>query len=180
MMIRVEKTKHDVSLEDGSPGLISNRQFVSKFSPYVSMGCGTCRRPFKPNIQGYDRCFYCLKPEQQVVIRETVHAAWQRNLKLGTNVNRVRVALLKQQDGRCAVCGKLASSETRAFSVDHDHRSGLIRGALCDSCNFGLGSLDDSIPVLERAISYLRRSSSLIKAGSARKTYGHGDLEKIT
>lgn len=38
-----------------------------------------------------------------------------------------------QQD-RCAVCGKSGNLAGR-FVEDHDHRTGLIRGILCNSCN---------------------------------------------
>lgn len=44
------------------------------------------------------------------------------------------------QDGRCAICGDRVQLVT-----DHDHRTGLIRGQLCRSCNslegFGHGGV---------------------------------------
>lgn len=58
------------------------------------------------------------------------------------------------QDGRCAIC-RNRPKKTR-LAVDHDHRSGVIRGLLCSRCNHDLlGASRDSIEMLERAISYL-------------------------
>ncbi|MVU76009.1 hypothetical protein GPX89_01975 [Nocardia sp. ET3-3] len=41
--------------------------------------------------------------------------------------------LEKWQSGRCAICGD--SPTRRGLVRDHDHRTGLIRGLLCYSCN---------------------------------------------
>lgn len=67
-------------------------------------------------------------------------------------------ALLKSQGGVCAICGR-TSTTGRNLAVDHDHTSGRIRGLLCDSCNGGLGLLQDSEEILEKALAYLRRST---------------------
>ena len=73
-------------------------------------------------------------------------------------------ALLNTQDGKCAVCGTDQpgragrNGEQRLFAVDHAPASNLIRGLLCHNCNRALGLLRDSPEILEKAISYLRRS----------------------
>jgi len=61
------------------------------------------------------------------------------------------------QNYACAIC--INKPKTRRLAVDHDHKTGQIRGLLCQRCNHGLlGSAHDSIPLLERAISYLEAS----------------------
>ena len=41
--------------------------------------------------------------------------------------------MLEAQGGRCAVCRRLPG-KTR-LNVDHDHKTGLVRGLLCWTCN---------------------------------------------
>ncbi len=49
----------------------------------------------------------------------------------------------------CEICGGAAEA------VDHDHITGVVRGALCLSCNSGIGMLGDSPALLEKALDYL-------------------------
>ena len=64
-------------------------------------------------------------------------------------------SLLAQQDGRCAICAELSE---RPLRVDHNHRTGTVRGLLCDRCNrLVLGGSRERLDVLENAISYLKR-----------------------
>lgn len=66
--------------------------------------------------------------------------------------------LLLKQNGVCAICGKpettIAYGKVQVLSVDHDHKTGKVRGLLCVGCNQGLGRLGEDN--LERAISYLK------------------------
>lgn len=67
--------------------------------------------------------------------------------------------LYKNQNGVCAVC-KNPETATRkgvlkSLAVDHDHKTGKIRGLLCSDCNTGIGKLKDSVEVLQSAIRYL-------------------------
>jgi hypothetical protein len=57
----------------------------------------------------------------------------------------------------CGICGK---PETRAdrkrLSLDHDHSTDELRGALCSTCNFMIGLAKDDPALLEKAAAYLR------------------------
>lgn len=55
--------------------------------------------------------------------------------------------------GVCDVCG---SSDR--LCVDHCHRSGAVRGLLCNGCNAALGMVDDSVARLEGLAAYVRRA----------------------
>jgi hypothetical protein len=50
----------------------------------------------------------------------------------------------------CAICGG-----SDRLVVDHCHRQGSIRGALCANCNTGLGMFADDPDRLRAAIAYL-------------------------
>jgi hypothetical protein len=56
----------------------------------------------------------------------------------------------------CAICAEPVDGSAH---IDHDHPIGRVRGILCTTGNVGIGSLGDSIPILERAFAYLRRGA---------------------
>lgn len=49
-----------------------------------------------------------------------------------------------QQDGKCAICERDFSQIGKTPSVDHDHKTGRIRGLLCPVCNQWLGLVQDN------------------------------------
>jgi hypothetical protein len=54
-----------------------------------------------------------------------------------------RAELFKKQKGRCAICGKSQSDFKRRLNLDHNHKTGQIRGLLCYYCNkFRVGRND--------------------------------------
>lgn len=59
-------------------------------------------------------------------------------------------SLAEKQGNQCAIC-----REILILNVDHCHKTGKIRGLLCQHCNRGLGGFKDSIEKLTAAISYL-------------------------
>lgn len=59
--------------------------------------------------------------------------------------------MLDYQDGRCATCHKPPRPGKRLV-VDHDHKSGFIRGLLCAFCNLrAVGKATD--PALHQAVA---------------------------
>lgn len=66
--------------------------------------------------------------------------------------------LLDAQNGTCMICGTLPSSG-KPLNVDHDHKTGKIRGLLCTACNHGLGCFEDDIMIMAKAIHYLQSNS---------------------
>ena len=67
-------------------------------------------------------------------------------------------AMWKVQDGECANYGcqtKLEKGKSGAC-IDHDHKTGKIRGILCRTCNLALGHAKDDVHVLSGLIDYLK------------------------
>lgn len=62
--------------------------------------------------------------------------------------------LYDEQLGRCGVCAR-PLAEFKKICVDHDHETGAVRGLLCNSCNRGVGYLQDDPELMRRAIRYL-------------------------
>lgn len=65
--------------------------------------------------------------------------------------------MLKKQDFKCAICFE-GRSDKRMLDVDHNHKTGVVRGLLCRSCNLAIGQLKDSVEILKNAVLYLDRS----------------------
>lgn len=62
--------------------------------------------------------------------------------------------MLEGQDFLCSIC-RTRPSDKNWFCVDHDHKTGKIRGILCMKCNAGIGQFGDSRERLLRAAIYL-------------------------
>lgn len=64
--------------------------------------------------------------------------------------------MYEAQGGVCLICGEGGESfGGRRLNVDHDHKTGNVRGLLCGLCNSALGKFKDSPELLRRAASYL-------------------------
>jgi DNA-directed RNA polymerase subunit RPC12/RpoP len=58
------------------------------------------------------------------------------------------LAMLKKCDGKCEICGK--KPRKVSLSVDHNHKTGEIRGLLCTYCN-------------SRVLKYMRDDAKLAR-----------------
>lgn len=68
--------------------------------------------------------------------------------------------MLSIQNFSCAICGGNDFERIgRVLSVDHDHKTGKVRGLLCLTCNSGLGIFKDDPVLLKKASSYLEEHS---------------------
>lgn len=141
--------------------------------------CGTCGEAkfvteFSRRGLNSDRlrssCKDCVRVYERDRMRRRYHNGY-RDVMLQSNR---RVKLLKQyglteadfdammvaQEGRCAICG---STETKAknkkrLTIDHCHKTGVVRGLVCHNCNVGLGTFGDDISVLRAAVAYLAKT----------------------
>lgn len=92
---------------------------------------------------------YNAKPEVKERLKE-------KNLKqYGLSLDSYE-EMLKKQDFKCKICNKQNKS---VLAVDHDHKTGRIRGLLCFSCNVILGNAKDDEKILLKSIEYLRNSN---------------------
>ena len=77
------------------------------------------------------------------------------NLKSKYNISPEEYnLLLNKQNQVCAICHNMCITG-RKLAVDHNHKTGKIRGLLCSECNNGIGKLKDDPELLKRAIVYL-------------------------
>ena len=74
-------------------------------------------------------------------------------------------ALLEKQNNRCAICESTDPKGRKSgrgggvdvFYVDHDHKTGNVRGLLCNICNRTMGYIGENSGVLEEMIKYLKK-----------------------
>ena len=64
--------------------------------------------------------------------------------------------IYSKQNGCCAICGVHQSDLNKRLSIDHNHKTGRVRGLLCDRCNRLIGFSNEEIIILRNAIKYLR------------------------
>lgn len=97
----------------------------------------------------------------------------RKKVGLGTNAQRSQILkkygitiyqymdMLELQNGLCAICLKPETAADKKYgkiknlAVDHDHKTGLVRGLLCFKCNYAIGLLEDSPQRARNAAKYL-------------------------
>ena len=93
-------------------------------------------------------CKLCSAKEAHRRRTETPHIYKAAKFKTSPEVLK-QMLLIKH----CEICG--GTTHRKHLAIDHNHKTGIIRGMLCDSCNQGLGKFKDSVYLLQSAINYL-------------------------
>lgn len=68
--------------------------------------------------------------------------------------------MVLHQLGVCAICEKEQKDNSRRLDIDHCHKTGKVRGLLCSKCNTALGLLNEELELFNKAVNYLRKSST--------------------
>jgi len=115
------------------------------------------RDPEKGKMKRENDKKYYEKNRERVVARA---ASYQRaNLdrvrdnrlrRMGASLEQFKL-YVESNDGRCPIC----LGRPESFVADHDHGTGLFRGAICSGCNSLLGYAKDDPSTLQRAILYI-------------------------
>ena len=72
--------------------------------------------------------------------------------------------ILKSQNNMCKICGILIEEKNlldrrkNGIVIDHNHKTGKVRGILCSPCNYILGNAKDNKKILKEAINYLEEN----------------------
>lgn len=64
--------------------------------------------------------------------------------------------IFRRQAGSCAICRQKQEDLNVRLGVDHDHKTGRIRGLLCGRCDLSIGKFEDNVELLEAAMVYLK------------------------
>lgn len=75
---------------------------------------------------------------------------------------RARMNRIKPKDYdlfECPICHKRSiPGVTCNIVIDHDHRTGVARAWICDSCNTGIGRFQDDPSILKEIIKYIEKN----------------------
>ena len=93
--------------------------------------------------------------------------------RYGMDIERLE-HMLRAQGGACAICRrpwercprpKMTHLDQGLFLhylfVDHDHRTGAVRGLLCNACNTAIGLFEERAERFVAAIEYIAHFSDL-------------------
>ena len=71
--------------------------------------------------------------------------------------------ILKAQNGVCAICKQpeviKQNNNIIRLAVDHNHKTGKIRGLLCSTCNLLLAHVENRPEILEAIPKYLQKEN---------------------
>lgn len=101
--------------------------------------------------------------------RKAYGKEWNLRKKFGITGEQY-AAMAAEQSGCCAICQEperainARSGRAQELAVDHDHETNEVRGLLCVACNRLIGYAREDIATLMKAIAYLRRHSTKLKA----------------
>lgn len=63
--------------------------------------------------------------------------------------------LFAEQNGCCAICKRHQSEFKMRLCVDHNHKTGEIRGLLCHPCNHAIGLFKENPVTIQAAKEYV-------------------------
>ena len=85
---------------------------------------------------------------------------WKWHLKLNYGITPEQYdEIVRKQNSLCAICKKYLS-EKRYMRLDHNHKTGIIRGILCQRCNLVL-TIFDNDELLQRALNYVGKDREI-------------------
>lgn len=138
-----------------------------KTSIYVCSWCKECKlnwqkehfQKAKPQIQKSRRKFYSKNKKKIAVAnaKRNKKNGWAYRIKARYGITAEQYyQMLKNQNGGCWICGR--TPKIRRLHIDHNHKSGKVRGLLCMRCNRGLSWYGDSPIRLHKAAQYLEEN----------------------
>lgn len=138
----------------------STSQLTTFSDLFYCKQCARCKEMLTPGSFGTHawcrRCCSEYNKSRPRPYRSTPAETRRRNLKKKFGITPEQYDdLLTKQGGKCAICGTTSNFTFKNLCVDHDHKTGLVRGLLCLNCNTALGQLKDSTDLLLKAVDYL-------------------------
>lgn len=141
----------------------NNKNSKSSKNYYCKMCDNIRSREYFRNNRELKRAYQAkYREKNREKIRETCRGKYEQSYiqqvksKYGISAEDYYNILDHQRDS-CLVCLKLFTYDSKSNKphIDHDHKTGKVRGILCNHCNAALGQARDSIPILKNMIKYI-------------------------
>ena len=138
---------------------VDHNHKTDKIRELLCKDCNVSLGNLNEDISLFYKCIKYLKQHQEDK-EESKYINLKENgltvtYKLTTEEYNKRV---KQQNNKCAICGNEGNGNK--FCLDHDWKTGKVRGLLCKNCNTTLGNLNEDISLFYKCIKYLEKHSN--------------------
>ncbi len=157
------------------PGRCADCYIKHRNQPTVCPGCNRLERCYL-----YGVCQDCYKltigeERKRVLLERKVKAVRKYALKALFKLSPEQYdIMLAAQGGHCACCpathdgkiGKDGDERLKKLAVDHDHKTGVIRGLLCTGCNTSLGRLGEDPARIRKLADYAERGGVGLRAST--------------
>ena len=80
----------------------------------------------------------------------------RNGIKFNGDINQWYEEQLKRQNNKCAVVGCDRTPDTvphKRLFIDHNHKTGKLRGLVCYSCNAGIAVVEDKLESLQQYLA---------------------------
>ena len=128
-------------------------KLISKFWKGSSKSLGVQHRCTKCG-KAYNKKFWASKAGRRTHLANKLKSSF--GLSLGEYDS-----MLDAQGGVCLICGGTEGRKYRGvptrLAVDHDHKTGKVRGLLCYRCNSVLAFVNDDVDLLQTHINYINK-----------------------
>jgi hypothetical protein len=103
--------------------------------------CKHCNKEFVKEMFKQKWCKICVPNKIARSIMQRYNISYPEYLEI-----------IKENSGKCPICYRKMDNPV----VDHDHKTGKVRGIICNHCNTCLNLIEDS-DKLQRALNYLNK-----------------------
>lgn len=132
---------------------------------YINSGGlrGDCKSCRKNTDAAYHKIYYS-KHKERLKIKGSQNKEAKRKIRLSKygilpiDYNK----LYSNQRGVCKICDNPETIKRQgsicSLVVDHCHKTGKVRGLLCNKCNLIIGKLYDNLDIARNIVSYLEQN----------------------
>ncbi len=152
---------------DGAVRIERIYHFNAYYNALDERWCGRGKHWADP-LDFHEKCQWCREcRESYRKERYDPEAKRRANFRYNYGMDsRVYDQLFQFQGGVCAICGRppeyrkigRARTPNKSLTLDHCHRTKLLRGLLCYECNLAIGWMRDNVENIDKMRAYIENN----------------------